>query len=635
MRGKINAILTFLAVGLNLAAVAQTGIIRGKVISNEDGMPMIGANVYLAGTTIGTISDIDGNFSLNNVPAGKQKVVASFISFVPDTVEVEVKEGEVSVINFNLRTEAIVMEAVVVEAKQTKNNNNYIVLMQQKAASVVDGISSEQFKSAGDRNVAAAVKRVTGVTVEGGKYVYVRGLSDRYSKTLLNGAEIPGLDPNRNSVQMDLFPTNLVENITVVKTFTPDLPADFTGGLVNIQTKDFPETKTSQFSVSYSYNTQSSLNDNFLTSNKGKYDWLGFDDGSRAIPDRAQKYVPALFEDNERLSAITKSFNKDFEPQTSKSFVNQSYSYSFGNQTMVFGKPLGFVTALSYRKGYNYYTGGYTGRYSLTGDLSKVESLNEELVLNDTRGEEDVVWGALMNASYKLSSNHKIGLMLMHNQNGNNQARYQTGEIPSDQLGLHFETRTVQYTQRGLSTAQLTGEHYLPDFHKLKIEWISAATMSSQNQPDIRFFANDYILNTIQGTEVDTIYNLQPALYNVPARYYRDMKEQNIDNKINFQLPVNTVEGKNSYVKFGLSNVYKHRVFEEKRFDYRFQGVAYNGSISEFLSDENMEVGNPDGYIYVQNATEKRNSYEGKQNVAAAYLMTDAYITPKLRAIAG
>ena len=145
------------------------------------------------------------------------------------------------------------------------------------------------------------MKRVTGLSVEGGKYVYVRGLSDRYSKTTLNSAEIPGLDPNRNTVQMDLFPSSIIENMVVYKTFSPELPGSFTGGYINIVTKDFPEKFTFLFSNSFSINNQSSFNKKYLSYNGGKLDWLGIDDGKRNWPIKNPRTIPSLYEDNNNL----------------------------------------------------------------------------------------------------------------------------------------------------------------------------------------------------------------------------------------------------------------------------------------------------------------------------------------------
>src|SRR5690606_10650162 len=117
----------------------------------------------------------------------------------------------------------------------------------------------------GDSDAASSMKRVPGVSVEGGKYVYVRGLGDRYTKTILNGVDIPGLDPDRNTMQMDIFPTNIIDNIIVHKTFSAELPADFTGGVIDIAISDFPDQKKGNISFSSSYNPDFHFKSDYLT----------------------------------------------------------------------------------------------------------------------------------------------------------------------------------------------------------------------------------------------------------------------------------------------------------------------------------------------------------------------------------
>ena len=154
--------------------------------------------------------------------------------------------------------------------------------MRAKSANVMDGISAQTFKKIGDGN-AAAVKRVPGVSLQGGKYV-VRGLGDRYTKTTLHGMDIPGLDPDRNSLQMDIFPTNIISNIIVRKSFTADLPADFTGGVVNIETKEFPEKPVTNVSAGIGFTPGMHFNSSYRSYEGGGLDFLGFDDGSRSDP---------------------------------------------------------------------------------------------------------------------------------------------------------------------------------------------------------------------------------------------------------------------------------------------------------------------------------------------------------------
>ena len=209
---------------LTISSFAQKGSIKGNIADAETGETLIGATVQIVGTVKGAAADFDGNYEILGVEPGTYAIVCNYISYDPDTITgIVVKPGQATVYDFKMGSAAISMQEFVVVARQNKGGSNYILNAKQEPATLLDGISAKEIARGGDGDVAGAVKRVTGVTVEGGKYVYVRGLSDRYSKTTLNQAVIPSLDPRRNAVQMDLFPTSMIDNVSIYKTFSPCL----------------------------------------------------------------------------------------------------------------------------------------------------------------------------------------------------------------------------------------------------------------------------------------------------------------------------------------------------------------------------------------------------------------------------
>jgi len=624
MRNLLLLILTLLSIHV----VAQQGHVRGKIIDATTGEELIGTTVFVEGTTNGTVTDFEGNYSLP-LNAGTYTIIVSYISYETQKFEnVEVKAGDVTIINVNLGTANVEVEEVVVTARSRQRTETAMLVLQKKSASLIDGISSQQISRMGDGDAAGALKRVTGLSVEGGKYVYVRGLSDRYSKTLLNNAEIPGLDPERNSVQMDLFPSNIIENMMVVKTFSPEFPGDYVGGLVNIITKDFPEKETFQYSSSFSFNPQSNLNDEFLTYEGGKLDWLGFDDGTRDIPDVANADIPARFVDDEKLTEITRSFNKTMEPTTKTSFLNQSHSISYGNQRKHFGKQAGFNIALSYSNNYTYIDNEKTNRYKLIDPAD--EKLNSQLSLfENLRGENEVLWSALANYNLKFNQANKIGIMIIKNQSGLVNTRYQHGLKNSDEAGMKYETRTLQFKERGFLSTQLKGEHFLKNLKELKIKWLSSFTLSTQDEPDLRFFTNHYY----EGENGEKTYEISQSLYPSPTRYYREMSEYNIDNKIDAELPFK-FSNKKAKLKFGASNVIKKRELQEKKVFFSENSNSYNGNIDEYLADDNLF--SPDG-IFVTNSVSSnlKNSYDGYAQIFGTYILADLFVFKDLRAQAG
>ena len=197
---------TVLLTIISLLIVAQSGTLRGKIIDGETGEELIGATVMIMGTSIGAASDLDGNYTVSNLEPGTYDFTCQFISYDATTIkEVVIKGDEVTIQNFSLGSVSMGLDEVVISAKAVTRSETAMLSIQKKSANVVDGLSSQQMKRTGDSDAAGALKRVSGINIEGGKYVFVRGLSDRYSKTTLNGADIPGLDPNKNTVQLDIF----------------------------------------------------------------------------------------------------------------------------------------------------------------------------------------------------------------------------------------------------------------------------------------------------------------------------------------------------------------------------------------------------------------------------------------------
>lgn len=639
MNSIFKKVVLFSLCFISATAFAQKGTIRGQVLEDATGETMIGATVAIQGTTTGTATDMDGKFTLENLDPGIYALQVSFISYSPVTIsDVAVNAGEVTVVNnIRLKEEAIGLEEVIVTATALKNSESALLTVQRKSSSVLDGISSEMFSKNNDSDAAAAIKRVTGVSVEGGKYMVVRGLGDRYSKASLNKAELPSLDPNKNAVQMDLFPSNLLDNMMVYKTFSPELPASFSGGYVDISTKEFPDKFTLQASASLGYNTNATFNDNFLTSVKGKNFWLGMDDGTFALPREAKYGIPApTFQaaQDVHLDIITKSFKNSYDPHKYKMspFMNQSMSFSVGNQFSVFGKDLGYVVGLTYQHNFEYYEKGQVGRYFLP------DASGQDLVVlrdfdTDAKGTESILWGGLANLSVRLDNSNKISLNVMRNQSADYSSRFLQGTFPADANIPdvdQLQTRAIRYMERALSSAQLKGDHTIG---RIRIDWTGAMTELSQDEPDLRFFNN-----VVSVVNEDTTYLTYQNATGDASRYYRYLDETVYDGKVNFDIGFKNGQ-QESKIKFGASYLYKERTFNERIISSK-QGNSepYEGNVDAYFSYGNMGLISSAPYRLGIYAVETQNiggSYNGLEKIPAAYLMTDLKLSKKLRVSVG
>ncbi|MDZ7681725.1 MAG: carboxypeptidase-like regulatory domain-containing protein [Fodinibius sp.] len=575
-------LILLISIICTIPSLAQNGEIEGKVIDSSTGEPIVGANVLIMGNNHGTATDVEGEFELDVAP-GVYDLRVSYISYAEQTItDVNVTRDQETKLTIQLQSKTAEMDEVVVAASALRDSEEAAITLQRRSPSMLNAMSSEMFSNTGDDNAAAALKRVTGVSVEEGKYVYVRGLGDRYSKTTLNSATIPGLDPSRNTVQMDMFPTDLIEDIVVYKTFRPDLPGDFTGGLINMNTKAFPDGFSLKVSSSIGINTLASFNDNFLTYPGGKTDWLGFDDGTREIiPANRIDGIPpttARFgsdDEAQQLTQMTQQLNNRWNPTPVKEskLFNQKYSISLGNQSTLFGKKLGYVASLSYDRNFSFYEKGKTGFYVLTGDINQVDELSPDYIYEDAQGTENVLWGGLVSASLQLSPFSRISATFNRNQSGEKLTRYQEGPKPREANNVFVETRTQSWTERNINTFQLKGEHAVTENKNFSIKWNSTYTLSNHYQPDLRFFSNSLTV-----VNQDTIESINNSYVGDPRRFTRKMDEFNFDNQIDLELNTNLWGGRSAKFKIGGKYLLKERDFRENAVAFSKNGNSYAGS---------------------------------------------------------
>ncbi|MEM9986535.1 MAG: carboxypeptidase-like regulatory domain-containing protein, partial [Bacteroidota bacterium] len=493
-----SLILSIFLIMVGFKATAQTGTIRGKVVDGENGEPLLGATVRLLSLNEvkgGAYSDIEGAYTIKASP-GTYQLLTSYISYVTDTTEITLVDGKIESIQILLLAETSVRADLAVTITAKTSEASSVAFDQKKKNSInsIDGVTFDLVQRTGDANVAAAMQRVVGVTVQDGKYVYVRGLGDRYSQTLLNGANMPSLDPSRNTVQMDIFPSNLIDNVVVYKNFTPDLPGSFTGGLIDVRTKDFPDRFTLNASASMGYNLNSSLRDNFLTDTRNQADGFGYDDGLREVPEiigEPGSFLPGRLENQDfeianRIDQSIKAFQVPLYPVMDNSFLDQNYQLSAGNQFQLGEKvSLGAVGSLSYRNEYEFTDEGGNALFTISGPNDR--RLGQEQDLRTvSRTQHNVLWGGMGRISLKVGPANKVSFNYLHNQSGSSEARYLRGTDDSNtKPGL--ESRSTNYFERSLDVFQLNGEHKLGP---VSIDWIGSRAFTRQNQPDQRFISN-------------------------------------------------------------------------------------------------------------------------------------------------
>jgi len=625
MQNKIKILI--ISLFFTLTGWAQLGTISGKVIDGETNEPLAFANVIIKESNKGVISDFEGNYVLN-VKSGTYIVAFSFLGFeTKEVTEVKVKENEVTNLNITLNPVGISFETIVITAKRAKNTETAILNVQKKSLNLMDGISAQTFQKLSVGNVASAIKSVPGVSVQGSKYVYVRGLGDRYTKSILNGVDIPGLDPDRNTLQLDIFPTNIIDNVQIIKSATADISADFTGGMVNIITKDLPSKKTSSFSFGGAYNPTMHFNKNYLNYSGSKTDFLGFDNGSRNLPISRNQYIPGAFSRNPGLTAITKTFNPNLKAQKGTSGMDFNMAFTTGNQyTVGRDNKLGYLAAVSYKNKTTFYKNYERGSYRKFSDKSKNQLDFSENQIGDL-GKNEVFLSGLAGLTFKTNKS-KYRLNLMHLQNGESDAGYfKNVKNFSDAVTIYKDN--LQYTQRSISSGLLSGKHSNDDASFI-VEWKLAPTYSSIQDKDVR-------VTPFQFDEITNSFTIRPSSAGSPRRIWRTLEEINAVSKIDASYK-HKMFNYNATLKFGTGYTYKHRNFSIDDYFILIRGSAgesFNGNADQLLADANIYDVSTGYGSYVTGNYEPSNTYESYNNNISGYVSESLKFIDKLKAVIG
>ena len=611
---------------------AQKGTIRGSVIDDANGEALFGVTVVIEGTTTGAATDFDGKFEINVTP-GTYNLQVSFISYKTITIQdVVVNAGEVTLFeNIRMKEDVEEMEEVVVTAKAIKTTEEALLTVKRKSANVLDGISAANFKKIGDSDAAAAVKRVPGVSIEGGKYVYVRGLGDRYTKSILNGVDIPGLDPDRNTLQMDIFPTNVIDNIIVLKSFTSDLPADFVGGLVNIDTKDFPEEKSLKVSLSAGFNPDMHFNNDYLTYNGGSTDFLGFDDGTRAIPTGGStdfpQFVNAIGNSNARdeYVRILNNFNPTMGAMRDRSNMDFGFGVSLGNQKPVGNSTLGYNFSMTYKNDTKFYDEVEYGRYGQNQLDPSVTELDRREFQVGSYGVNNVLLGGLAGIALKTDQS-KYKINFLHLQNGESKAG-KFDYFGSDQ-GSNFEAQqtNLEYSERALSNILINGTHVNKD-GRWEIDWKLSPTRSKIEDPDIRF-------TRIRTDGTNPSIGTESGL---PERIWRFLEEYNAVGKTDVTRKYEAL-GEDAKLKFGTSYTYKQRDYNIQSFQIIPRNVEITLDPDVLFLDENLfPMGDGiDGTRFEPTFIPNNpNDFEASVNNIGVYVSNEMNVSEKIKTVIG
>lgn len=624
---KLKNILFFAFVFLVHLAFSQKGLVAGTVNDSEFNDVLPFANIVIKGTTIGATSDFDGKYSLEAEP-GTYTLVFSYLGYQTKEIsEVSITADKDVIVDVTLDPASNALDEVVVTTTVSKNTEASVLQLQKASVKLMDGLSLQSIKRSGASDIAAAVKAVPGVSVQGGKYVYVRGLGDRYTKTTLNGMDVPGLDPDRNTLQLDLFPTSILDNIQVVKSFTPESSADFTGGFVDIVTKDIPTRAQYEVTVGLGYNSSMHFNNDFLTSETSGTDFLGFDDGQRRLAINRLQDIPPTSAGSPVLTLLTQAFSPQMAVEKEQSFMDFNLGFTAGNQYNVgSSSKLGYQASVSYRNTTEFFEDAENNFWFKNRADSGIFEMEPDRLQKGDIAVNNVLLSALGGLALK-TERSKYRLNLLHIQNGESKnAFFNVASLLFDEVrGVRDN---IEYTERSISNALLSGYHTSKDT-KWSYEWKLSPTLSLINDKDVRFTSFEI------GDTGDLI--IRPSSFGPPTRIWRDLEEINLSGKLDLTNK-HTLFGKDAKLLFGGGYTYKDREFGIDQFFLTVRGqttTPINGNADNLLLPENIWTPQSDTGTFVTGNFEPANSFDSNSTLSAAYVSEEFQISARLKSILG
>lgn len=637
-----TAFLITTLLGLN----AQTGKIIGKLIDAKTGETLPGATILIEGTTKGASADFDGNYVLTGLQPGKYNLIASYITYDNKKfMDVVVKANDVTEFNIGLdQSSSQTLGEVVVQAEMNKENTNTLFVMQKNNASVSDGISSESIKKTPDRSTSDVLKRVSGASIQDNKFAIIRGMSDRYNAAYLNGSPLPSSESDKRAFAFDIFPAGILDNLVIIKTATPDMPGDFAGGIILINTKNIPEKNSTSLSISGGYNSLTTFKD-FKTYKGGKTDWLGLDDGTRQLPGNipSTKEFSEIKLNTEKIEQAQK-INYDWALQTKTALPNINIQLMQANVFRLFKKDFGSMLALTYN---NSNSTSISERREFEEQGSVVQKTRD---FKDTTFSNVILTSVLWNLSYKLNDNNQIGLKNLYSINTDNKTVQRKGiQDALDPASPLWEKSNVRFfTQNNIYSGQLNGDHFIPK-GKIKFKWIAGLSDIKREIPNMR----KMVYQKSSAAEDDSVKYAAQILgdaigpKSAGSMFFTKTQERIYSIKYDISKTLQIKNTKHE-IKLGGFSQYNSREFAARLLGYTWyaKGSAIKSNLDlallpedQIFQSQNIGIvdgpGKNDGGFKLSESTTFIDNYTASSALNAGYLMFDSRIKEKLRFIYG
>ena len=606
------------------AALAQTGTVRGTIKDGKTKESLIGCTVLIAGTQLGATTDIEGNFNIANVPTGTQKVVISYISYQTKEIPgVRVESGNTTVIDTELDEGGTALQEVVVRGNKATNTEIAVITEVKQLKALAVGISAMQIQKSQDRDAAAAIRRVPGVSIIDNRFVLIRGLAARYNSVLINDVITPSTEVDTRSFSFDLVPSNIIDRMIVYKSGSAELPGDFAGGVIKIYTKRRPDNNfiNAGFTVGYRGNTTFQT---VQTQTRGGLNALGLWSADQQIPTS----FPAKSADFNQLSAPERAAYAKLLPNT------------WGLNTISVSPDIRF--ALNTGRRFDIGTVGISNltsiNYSLTNQFTDIDfriydsgnlanALSQQY--NDANYARSSRVGILHNWSARFSPNFNLEWKTQFNQLSTTETVARQGQSLDEQRDVR--SYSERFENRSILTTQLAGEHIISPL--TKIDWIGSFGYTGRWEPDwkrVRYIR-------LQSTGVDgqeqpfQLVAPNDPTPNEASRFNSKLHEYVFSLVANGQHTFgNPTDREPNRIRFGVYTEQKNRDYAA-RF-YAYKGIGNTTTIKNQSLDNAFALPNVTGYDggwTLEDGSRPLDSYKGNNTYLAGYVSGDVNVGPK------
>lgn len=621
---------------------AQTGKITGKVIQANTGQALGGASLILVSKSLEKAADLNGVFSFNKLGPGTYTIKCSYAGFQEKIVEeIIVKANENTDITISLESKT--SNEVIIKSKKIKAAGETVaslLIAQKNSASVSDGITAESIKKTPDKSSSDVIKRVSGASIQDDKFAVIRGLNDRYNAAFINGAPLPSTESDRKAFAFDIFPSAILDNLVIYKTATPDKTAEFGGGIIEITTKSTSSKRIGIITFSQGFNSLITGKSRYVSEIKGKNDWLGLDDGTRALPNGLPNKIgflnlPDRFNDELNLA---KGFAK-YKWGVKNINTSPNASFQLAKSFNINLKDKEFITTLfsiNYNRNFIFSTGernSFDGPGSYTGsptDPGYYPTQRRKVI--DSIYNDEVIWAALGNVSIKINNLNTISWKNNLSVNTDNRLVRRVGNYDFDEEPNAIRTETYRaFISDKIYTTQLIGEHQLGNF-KTRINWLAAYSKVNREIP-----------NQMISTS-SSLPNGGAAANDANGGMISTNSEENIKNaKIDISQPYTFIKNNQNIVKIGAGYQRRERDFASRQLGFiKYGGTSYQVDESIYtLPEDQRFLGQYLGVtasgkagVAVQDATVPNSDYMASSTTTHAYIMNDQRFK-KLRLIYG